>query len=90
MAQLLVQAMAAGVTVYLVGRRGSLTELNTLATGEAKGTALVAIDADNAFGSAYRHSGLTVRLVDSSGRLTPSARLTPDFQRTLRKLKTGH
>ncbi len=89
-AQLLVQAMAAGVTVYLVGRRGSLTELNTLATGEAKGTALVAIDADNAFGSAYRHSGLTVRLVDSSGRLTPSARLTPDFQRTLRKLKTAH
>ena len=85
--QLLAQAVAAGVTVYLVGRRGSLTELDTLASGQQKGTAVVAIDADNAFGSAYRHSGLTVLLVDSHGGVRVTSRLTPDFQRTLRKLK---
>jgi hypothetical protein len=84
--QLVTQAMAAGITLYLVGRKGSLTRLRSLATGQA-GTALVAIDADNAFGSAYRHSGPTLLLVDSRGGVTVTSALTPDFQRKLQELK---
>ena len=87
--QLLAQAMAAGITVYLVGRKGSLTKLRNLATGQA-GTALVAIDPDNAFGSAYRHSGPTLLLVDSHGGVTVTSALTPDFQRKLQQLKLAH
>ena len=85
--QLLTQAMAAGVTVYLVGRKGSLTRLKSLAAGPARGTALVAIDADNAFGSAFRQSGPTMLLVDSHGLVTVTSTLTPDFQRRLQELK---
>ena len=84
--QLLTQAMAAGITVYLVGQKASLTKLRSLATGQA-GTALVAIDADNAFSSAYRHSGPTLLLVDTRGGVTATSALTPDFQRKLQKLK---
>ena len=86
--QLLAQAMAAGITVYLVGRKSSLTDLKSLATGRASGTALVAIDADNAFGKAYLNRGPTMLLVDSHGQVTKTSTLTPDFQRKLQDLQT--
>ena len=87
--QLLTQAMAAGITVYLVGKRGSLTELDSLAPASARGTAVVAIDADNALNRTYRPSGLTLLLVDSRGGVTVTSRLQPDFQieKTLKSLK---
>ncbi len=85
--QLLVRAMAAGITVYLIGRKGSLTSLRNLATSRAGGTALVAIDADNAFGSVYRHRGPTMLLVDAHGQVTVTSTLTPDFQRKLQDLR---
>jgi hypothetical protein len=85
--QLLTQAMAAGITVYLVGRKASLTDLKSLVTGRASGTAVVAIDADNAFGFAYGHRGPTMLLVDSHGQVTMTSTLTPDFQRKLQDLQ---
>ena len=85
--QLITQAMAAGITVYLIGRKGSLTDLRSLATGRASAKALVAIDPDNAFGPAYRHRGPTMLLVDSHGQVTVTSTLTPDFQRKLQDLK---
>ena len=87
--RLLAQAMLAGITVYLVGRKGSLTELSSMAPASAKGTAVVAIDADNALQATYRPSGLTVLLVDSHRGVTVTSNLQPDFQivRKLRALK---
>lgn len=78
--RLLSQAMSAGVVVYLVGSRGSLAELKNLAPATARGTAMVAIDADNALQRAYRPSGLTVLLVDSHRVVTVASKLRPDFQ----------
>ncbi len=78
--RLLAQAMSAGVTVYLVGRRGSLTELSSLAPATASGTVVLAIDVDNALTSAYRSSGLTILLVDSRGSVHLRPRVRPGFQ----------
>jgi hypothetical protein len=87
--RLLEQAMSAGVTIYLVGRKSSLTELNSMAPASAKGMAVVAIDSDNALQATYRPSGLTVLLVDSHRGVTVTSDLQPDFQivQKLRALK---
>jgi len=87
--RLLAQAMSAGIIVYLVGGPSSLTELDSLAPASAKGTAVVAIDADNALQTTYRPSGLTVLLVDSRRGVTVTSNLRPDFQivQKLRELK---
>lgn len=85
--RLLEQAVSAGVTIYLIGGRGSLTELNSLASASAKGTAKVAIDADNELRSAYRPSGLTILLVDSRGGVTVAPKLRSHFQ-MVRKLRS--
>jgi len=87
--RLISQAMSAGVTVYLVGKLGSLTELNSLAPASTRGTAKLAIDADNALTATYRPYGLTLLLVDSHGGVTVTPRLRPNFQieKTLESLK---
>ena len=80
------QAAAAGITVYLVGKRASKTELSRLASG-AKRTHL-AIDADNVL-NAYASTNLTVVLVDSQRNVTRGPVLAPDFHlvRTLKALQ---
>jgi hypothetical protein len=69
------QAAAAGVGVYLVGRRGSATEARRLAA-ETKG-AHFALDSDNVL-NGYASSHLTVVLVDSQHNVTRPA-LPKDF-----------
>jgi hypothetical protein len=78
--ELAAQAMSAGVTIYLVGRRGSLTELNSLAPDSAGGTVMLAIDADNALTTAYGSSGLTILFVDARGSVTARPNLRAGFQ----------
>lgn len=87
--QLLSQASKAGVTVYLVGRAGSMTELKHLAPSSARGTALLAIDSQNALGTTYKPAGLTLLLVDARGGVTVKQALRPGFQiePQLRKLR---
>ena len=91
--RLVKQAMAVGVTVYLVGKRGSLTELNRLAPDAAiGGTAFVAIDADSVLNKAYQAKGLTVVLVDSQHTVRSAAALPPGFhlESTLKTLRQTH
>jgi hypothetical protein len=82
------QAAAAGVGVYLVGRRGSATEARRLA-GDTKG-AHFALDADNVL-NGYASSRLTVVLVDSQHNVTRPA-LPKDFDlaAALKSLQHGH
>lgn len=74
------QAMAAGIVVYLVGKRGNQTQLSRLAPDAAKGTAFVAIDTDNALNNAYPAKALTVVLVDSQHNVRRASALRPGFQ----------
>jgi hypothetical protein len=69
------QATAAGVGVYVVGRRGSATEARRLAA-DTKG-AHFALDSDNVL-NGYASSRLTVVLVDSQRNVTRPA-LPKDF-----------
>jgi hypothetical protein len=78
-ARLLGQAMRSGITIYLVGRRGSLASLENLAAS-ARGTVQLAIDADNALNRTYQPSGLMIVLVDSSGRVVTARSLQPNFR----------
>ncbi len=91
--RLVKQAMAVGVTVYLVGKRSSLTELNRLAPDAAAGgTAFVAIDADSVLNKAYQAKGLTVVLVDSQHTVRSAGALAPGFhlESTLKALRQTH
>ncbi len=74
------QAVAAGITVYLVGRRGYQAQLSRLAPDAVKGTAFVAIDADNVLSNAYPAKGLTVVFVDSQHNVRRAAALRPGFR----------
>ena len=87
--RLVTQAAAAGVTVYLVGERGSKNELKRLAAGAQK--AHVAIDADNVL-SAYASTHLTLVLVDWQRNVRPARALAPDFHLagTLKALQPTH
>jgi hypothetical protein len=67
--RLLAQVTASGITLYLVGGRGSLPELNGLAPARTRGTAMLAIDARNTLSTAYRPSGLMILFVDSHGNV---------------------
>jgi hypothetical protein len=90
--QLLSQARSASVPVYLIGRHGvSEAELKSLAP-EAKGTAVVALDANNALKSISQPSGATVVLVDAHGGMTVEPRLSPPLhlKRALQKLGQVH
>lgn len=86
--RLVTQAMAAGIPVYLVGKRGDQAQLSKLAPNDAKGTTYVAIDADNVLNNAYPAKGLTVVLVDSQHNVRRAAALRPGFelQSALKKL----
>jgi hypothetical protein len=94
--RLVKQAMSFGVTVYLVGERGSAAELRRLAPEHAEGgTAFIAIDADNVLSEAYQASqakGLTVVLVDSQHTVRSAAALPPGFhlESTLKTLGETH
>lgn len=86
---LLAQAQAAGITVYLVGPRGSLARLSRLAPSSVGSTAKVAIDQGNVLATMYRPQGLTLLLVDSRGSVTvqPHLRAGPALENQLRALK---
>ncbi|HEX9034274.1 MAG TPA: hypothetical protein VF834_20715 [Streptosporangiaceae bacterium] len=77
--RLLSQAESAGVTVYLVGRRGSRMELTDLALAARTGSPVVAIDAGNALFSAYHPARLAVLLVSSSGAVKVVPNLPAGF-----------
>ncbi|HEX7994663.1 MAG TPA: hypothetical protein VF506_12130 [Streptosporangiaceae bacterium] len=81
------QAASAGVEVYVVGRRGSSTEVRRLAA-DIKG-AHVAIDSGNVL-NAFASSHLTVVLVDSHQNVTRPA-LPQDFElvAALKSLQPG-
>jgi hypothetical protein len=88
--QLLTQAASAGITVYLVGPRGSLAELTSLGARKGTtGTARLAIDARNVLDAAYRPVGLTLLLIDSRGAVTvaPGLRAGVRLETQLRALK---
>lgn len=92
-AQLLSQARSASVTVYLIGKRGvSVADLNSLARPSAGGTAVVALDADNALKSISRPSGPTIVLVDAHGGMRVEPPLSAGFQLewALQQLRQGH
>jgi hypothetical protein len=74
-------AQASGITIYLVGRRGSLASLRALAPASARGTAKLAIDAHNALNLAYQPKGhLMILLVDSRGNVDVATRLSRNFE----------
>jgi hypothetical protein len=92
-AQLLAQARSASVTVYLIGRRGvSEAELKNLAPPSAKGTAVIALDANDALKSIARPSGPTIVFVDSHGAMTVEPQRSSRFhlQHALQKLQQAH
>jgi hypothetical protein len=76
------QAMGAGISVYLVGKRGDRAQLGTLAPDAVKHTAfvVVAIDVDNVLNKAYQAKGLTVVLVDSLHNVRLATPLRSGFQ----------
>lgn len=74
--QLLAQAGAARVPVYLVGPSGDRASLARLAAISGQ-TAKVATDALGVLRSAFRPVGLTVLLVDARGRVRVAAGLRP-------------
>jgi hypothetical protein len=78
--QLLSQAAAAGIPVYLVGKRGSLSELISLAPTNTKATTVLAIDVKNVLYTAYKPVGLTLLLVDSHGSVKETHSLQPGFR----------
>jgi hypothetical protein len=86
---LLAQAASAGITIYLVGPRGSSSALERLAsTAGGPKASKVATDDANVLTTAYQASGLTVLLVDSHGGVTesrPGPR--PMLEKQLRLLK---
>jgi hypothetical protein len=82
-ARLLAQATTSGITIYLVGRRGSLAALKRLAPASARGSAKLAIDPDNALNLTYQPSGqpsgLMILLVDSRGSVDVYSSLPRKF-----------
>jgi hypothetical protein len=92
-AQLLSQARSASVPVYLIGRRGvGEAQLKSLAPVSAKGTAVVALDANNALKSISGPSGATIVLVDAHGGMTVEPPLSSPLhlKRALQKLRQVH
>jgi hypothetical protein len=93
-AQLLSQARAAGVKVYLIGKPGvSVAHLRRLARAvpSAEGPAMVARDPDDALKSISRSTGPTIVLVDARGR-TVEPPLSPPLhlEQPLRHLAQAH
>jgi hypothetical protein len=80
--RLVYQAIAAGIPVYLVGKRGTRAQLERLVPPEATGTAYIniAIDADNALNATYAARNLTVILVDQQRKVMSVAPLQPRFE----------
>ncbi len=78
--QLLSQAAAAGIPVYLVGKRGSLSELISLAPTDTKATTVLAIDVKNVLYATYKPVGLTLLLIDSHGSVKETHSLQPGFR----------
>jgi hypothetical protein len=74
--QLLAQARAARIPVYLVGPAGNRATLARLAAISGQ-TAAVATDARNVLKSAFQPVGFTVLLVDSNGRVQVATKLRP-------------
>jgi hypothetical protein len=89
--QLVSQARAAGVTMFLVGTRGSLPELKRLAPRGSAGTVILAVDPRGVLDATYRPVGLSVLLVGASGSVRVTASLGAGFQLEpdLRQLKTA-
>ena len=88
--RLLTQARSANVTVYLIGRRGvSEAQLKNLAPASAKGTAVVALDENDALKSISQPSGPTIVLVDSHGAMTVESPLNSRFhlEQALQRLR---
>lgn len=90
---LLTQAGTAGVVIYLVGPRGSMTALERLLAGASTSAARVtrvATDDADALASTYRPDGLTVLFVDARGGVTEATRLKRPFMFAdrLKMLKT--
>jgi hypothetical protein len=91
--QLLAQARSASVTVYLIGRRGvSEAVLKNLAAPSARGTAVIALDTNDALKSIARPSGPTIVFVDSHGAMTVEPQRSSRFhlQHALQKLQQAH
>ena len=84
--QLISQARTAGVTVYLVGPRGSRDELDSFTPAATPGLTVVAIDAADVLRTTYRAVGLTILLVDSHGSVVVSPPGLP-MERQLESLK---
>jgi hypothetical protein len=79
---LLTQAGTAGVVIYLVGPRGSMTALEKLLAGasmSATKVTRVATDDRNALASTYKPAGLTVLFVDARGGVTEATRVRRPF-----------
>ncbi len=89
--QLVSQARAAGITMFLVGTRGSLPELKRLTPRGSAGTVILAVDPRGALAATYRPVGLSVLLVGASGSVRITANLGAGFQLEpeLRQLKTA-
>jgi hypothetical protein len=90
---LLTQAGTAGVIIYLVGPRGSMTTLDKLLAGastSASKVTRVATDDQNVLTSTYKPVGLTVLFVDAHGVVTEQTGLRRPFMFAdrLRMLKT--
>lgn len=90
--ELLAQAQTAGITVYLVGSKGSQAQLSRLAPSGVGSTAKVAIDQDNVLATMYQPKGLTLLLVDSTGSviIQPRLKVGPALESQLRALKPAH
>lgn len=78
--RLLSQAEPAGITLYLIGKRGSVGQLAALAHAARAGSAVLAIDSENALFAAHRPVGLTLLLVNSRGTVVVVPRLHASFR----------
>jgi hypothetical protein len=81
----------AGIPVYLVGRRGSQSELASLTPADSTATAAIAIDARNILYTTYKPVGLTILLVDSHRSVTVELGVRSGFtlEAKLKSLKPG-
>jgi hypothetical protein len=88
--QLIAQARAARVTVYLVGPHDSKIELARLAAVSGP-DAVLAIDARDVLSKAYQPNGLTVLLVDAhhSVKVASGLALGLNLEQRLQQLRSG-
>ena len=78
--RLLAQAKPAGITVYLIGKRGEARYLTALAHAARAGSAVLAIDNENVLYPAYHAAGLTLLLVNSEGTVVAVPRPRASFR----------